>query len=255
MRNYVRCTTGGSYWFGEAIGEYIHFFTDAPWLGGVPTGVEDRTSQVRLVAPIAPSKIVCVGRNYHAHVQEMGDDAPTTPLIFLKPPSSILEPGGSVVLPAASQRVDFEGELGVVIGSVARRVPRARAEDYVFGYIACCDVTARDLQRVDGQWTRAKGFDSFCPVGPSVSQAVVPAAARLVTRVNGRVRQAAPLTDMIFDIAQVIEFISDVMTLLPGDLILTGTPEGVGPLDAGDQVEVAVDSLPPLRFSVMSEAP
>lgn len=191
-----------------------------------------------LLCPVVPTKIVCVGRNYAAHAKELGSDLPVEPLLFLKPPSSLIGPGDAVVLPPESARVEHEAELGVVIGRRARLVSRERAMEYVFGFTCVCDVTARDLQRKDGQWTRAKGFDTFCPVGPFIETDFDPTNARIVCRVNGEVRQDASTGQMIFDVPSLVAYVSRVMTLEPGDLLITGTPEGVGPLAAGDALEV-----------------
>ncbi|HVS33408.1 MAG TPA: fumarylacetoacetate hydrolase family protein [Thermoanaerobaculia bacterium] len=192
---------------------------------------------------VAPSKIICVGRNYADHARELGNEAPSEPIIFLKPPSAVLAPGGTIVRPPQSQRVDFEGELGVVIGRQARNVRAARWRDYVFGFTCANDVTARDLQKKDVQFTRGKSFDTFCPVGPWIERDLDPAALRITTRVNGETRQDGNTAQMIFPCDFLIEFISSVMTLLPGDLILTGTPAGVGPLGGGDTVEVEVEGI------------
>jgi 2-keto-4-pentenoate hydratase/2-oxohepta-3-ene-1,7-dioic acid hydratase in catechol pathway len=201
-------------------------------------------SAAELLAPVTPSKIVCVGRNYRDHVKELGHELPSEPLIFLKPPSALLKPGGVVLMPAASGRVDFEGELALVIG---RRVRNLKEEDWrsaIRGYTLANDVTARDLQIKDGQWTRAKGFDTFCPVGPFVSDELdVEAGVTLETRVNGEVRQHGSTLDFIFQIPRLLAHITAAMTLEPGDLVLTGTPAGVGALKAGDCVEVSVSGL------------
>lgn len=193
---------------------------------------------------IKPSKIVCVGRNYAKHAAELGNDVPAEPLIFLKPPSSLVFDGDDIVLPEGVGRVDFEGEIGVVIGREARKVDVADAWSHVEALVAVNDVTARDLQRADDQWTRAKGFDSFCPVGSPVPLADVDLSALgVTTRVNGEVRQQGPASDMAFDIPTIIAHISRIMTLHPGDLIATGTPDGIGPLAEGDEVEVEVGGV------------
>jgi 2-keto-4-pentenoate hydratase/2-oxohepta-3-ene-1,7-dioic acid hydratase in catechol pathway len=202
-------------------------------------------SEATLLAPVTPSKIVCVGRNYRDHAKELGNDVPAEPLLFFKPPSSLLAPGGVVRMPAASARVDFEGELALVI---ARRTGKLAADadwrEHVRGYTIANDVTARDLQKKDSQWTRAKGFDTFCPVGPVVSDEVDPAAGlTLETRVNGELRQHGSTSDFIFDIPALLSYISAAITLEPGDLILTGTPAGVGPLSPGDRVDVSIGEL------------
>jgi 2-keto-4-pentenoate hydratase/2-oxohepta-3-ene-1,7-dioic acid hydratase in catechol pathway len=187
-----------------------------------------------------PSKIVCVGRNYAAHAKELGNEVPERPLLFLKPPSALVASGEAIVLPEESERVEHEGEIAVVIGRRVRRVSQAEALAVVAGYAALNDVTARDLQRRDGQWTRAKGFDTFCPVGPVGGASVDWRELEVVCRVNGEVRQRGRGADMVFGVPELIAYISGIMTLEPGDLIATGTPEGVGPLRAGDVVEVEV---------------
>jgi 2-keto-4-pentenoate hydratase/2-oxohepta-3-ene-1,7-dioic acid hydratase in catechol pathway len=203
----------------------------------------------------APSKIVCVGRNYAKHAAELGNEVPAEPLIFLKPPSALVQGGEPIVLPAGVGRVDFEGEIGVVIGKRARHVSEADAWSYVGALVAVNDVSARDLQKSDGQWTRAKGFDSFCPVGVPRPLAEVPLGALAVTAlVNGEVRQDAPATDMVFPIPRIIAHISRIMTLEPGDLIATGTPDGVGPLQPGDVVEIRVAGVGAVTNTVVAEA-
>jgi 2-keto-4-pentenoate hydratase/2-oxohepta-3-ene-1,7-dioic acid hydratase in catechol pathway len=202
-------------------------------------------SAADLLAPVTPSKIVCVGRNYRDHAKELGNEVPTEPLLFFKPPSSLLRPGGVVIMPAASARVDFEGELALVIGKrTSKPAPDADWRSMVRGYTIANDVTARDLQKKDGQWTRAKGFDTFCPVGPIVSNELDPQAGLTVeTRVNGELRQHGSTLDFIFSIATLLTYISAAITLEPGDLILTGTPSGVGPLKAGDCVKISIPGL------------
>jgi 2-keto-4-pentenoate hydratase/2-oxohepta-3-ene-1,7-dioic acid hydratase in catechol pathway len=213
-----------------------------------PTGFDFEPmplSAANLLAPVTPSKIVCVGRNYRDHAKELGNEVPAEPLLFFKPPSSLLNPGGVVRMPAASARIDFEGELALVIGKRATKLkPDANWRSVVRGYTLANDVTARDLQKKDGQWTRAKGFDSFCPVGPWVSDEVDPAAGlEIETRVNGEVRQHGSTADFIFGIQELLAYITAAITLEPGDLVLTGTPAGVGPLNAGDCVEVSMPGL------------
>jgi len=202
-------------------------------------------NRVRLLPAVSPSKIVCVGRNYAEHARELGNAVPQEPLIFLKPPSSLNAHGAPVIYPALSQRVDFEGELGVVIGRRARKIQAADFRKYIAGYTIVNDVTARDLQKKDGQWTRGKGFDTFCPVGPwwVPKEEVEFDTLRVITRVNGEVRQDAPVTEMLFSVGAVLEFISQCMTLEPGDLIATGTPPGVGAVDPGDCVQVEIPAL------------
>ena len=212
-------------------------------------------SALTLLAPVMPSKIVCIGRNYRDHAAELGNEVPKEPLIFLKAPSSILAPGGEIRIPKVSQRVDFEGELGVVI---ARTCYKLRAEEdvrpYIRGYVNVNDVTARDLQKSDGQWSRAKGFDTFCPVGPFVTDAINPEAdVTVTTRLNGEVKQQGSTKDLIFSIAQLLRYISAAMTLHPGDLIPTGTPAGVGPMRAGDVVEVEIEGAGVVRNPVIAD--
>jgi len=190
---------------------------------------------------ISPSKIVCVGRNYAKHAAELGGEVPDEPLIFFKPPSSLIGEAASIVMPAISKRVDFEGEIGVIIGKQGRNVPASDAWDYVEALVPVNDVTARDLQSIDDQWARAKGFDTFCAVGTPVAVADVDRASLgVITRVNGEVRQEGDAADMVFDIPTIIEYITSIMTLEPGDLVATGTPDGVAPLKDGDLVEVEV---------------
>ena len=189
----------------------------------------------------APGKIVCVGRNYAEHAAELGSDVPAEPLIFLKPPSALVGDGEPIRVPPDAGRVDYEGEIGLIIGSRCRRAPESEAWSHVGGVVALNDVTARDLQRRDSQWTRAKGIDTFCPVGNVVdASAVLPEKLALTTTVNGEVRQQAEASDMVFPVRRLVSFISHVMTLEKGDLIATGTPEGVGPVSPGDVVEVTL---------------
>jgi len=210
---------------------------------------------IKLLPPVSPSKIVCVGRNYAAHAKELGNDIPTEPLIFMKPPSSLIASGDAIVYPSISQRVDFEGEIGVVIGRRARNVKAAQAFDYVRGYTIVNDVTARDLQKKDGQWTRGKGFDTFCPVGPYEvpAEEIDFSQLSLETLLNGERRQQGSVSQLIFSLGDIIEFVTRFMTLEPGDLIATGTPEGVGPIQPGDAVTVKIEGLGTLTNSVTRE--
>ncbi|WP_322412014.1 fumarylacetoacetate hydrolase family protein [Microbacterium invictum] len=230
-------------------GELVVLAGDPLFAGFDTTGERVALGAVTLLAPVIPrSKIVCVGRNYRDHAAELGNDVPAEPLLFFKPNTAVIGPGDAIVLPPQSERVDFEGELAAVIGRVAKNVPAERALEYVFGYTIGNDVTARDLQRSDGQWSRAKGFDTFCPLGPAIETEFDPtAAARLTTRRNGETVQSAPLTDMIFSVADIIAYASAAFTLLPGDVVLTGTPAGVGPITAGDTVDVEIEGLGTLR--------
>ena len=199
--------------------------------------------EARLLAPSTPSKIVCVGRNYVEHAKELGNEVPKTPLIFLKPPSSIIAPGETIQLPPQSAQVEHEAELVIVIGKRGRNVTVESARDLILGYTIGNDVTARDLQKTDGQWTRAKGFDTFCPFGPWVDTDFDPADALITCRVNGQMRQLASTRDMVFNIGVLIAYVTSVMTLEPGDLLFTGTPAGVSQLNHGDTVEVEIDGL------------
>ena len=212
-------------------------------------------AEAKLLAPVRPSKIVCVGRNYREHAAELGNEVPQEPLIFLKPPSSLLGTGEKICRPKISRRVDYEGELGVVIGRACHKVgPGEDVRKYILGYTCVNDVTARDLQNKDGQWTRAKGFDTFCPVGPLVSDGIDPwSGTGVETRVNGELRQQGNTRDFIFPLDVAIRHISEVMTLYSGDLIATGTPQGVAPLAAGDVVEVTVEGVVTLRNPVVDE--
>ena len=192
---------------------------------------------------VQPTKIVCIGRNYAAHARELGNEVPAEPLIFLKPPSALLPPGAAIVVPHQSKRVEHEAEIGVVIGARARDVSEQDALSYVAGYTCVNDVTARDLQKTDGQWTRAKGFDTFCPIGPTVMAGLDYRDLEVICRVNGTVRQHGHARDMMFSIPRLVSYVSGIMTLEPGDVIATGTPEGVGPLVPGDMVEVEIPGI------------
>ena len=207
------------------------------------TGDRWALPDVRLLSPFLPSKVVALGKNYADHAKEMGGDAPDNPLIFLKPSTSVIGTGDAITLPPSSEQVDYEGELAVVIGAPARNVRREDALRHVFGYTAANDVTARDQQRADVQFTRAKGYDSFCPLGPWVETVLDPADLRLVTRVNGTVVQDGRTSQMVHDVATQIAFVSSIMTLLPGDVLLTGTPAGVGPLAPGNTVTVEIEGV------------
>jgi 2-keto-4-pentenoate hydratase/2-oxohepta-3-ene-1,7-dioic acid hydratase in catechol pathway len=195
------------------------------------------------VIPVRPSKIVCVGRNYLAHAKELGNEVPPLPMLFFKPPSALIGPGEPIVLPPTSRQVEYEAEIGVVIGARLRQADEAEAEQGIGGFVCLNDVTCRDLQKTDGQWGRAKGYDTFCPVGPAVTQGLDWRALQVIGRINGRERQRAPATDMHFQIPFLVSYISGIMTLEPGDLIATGTPAGVGALRAGDVVEVEIPGV------------
>ncbi len=205
-----------------------------------------------LLPPVEPSKIVCIGRNYREHAAELGNEPPPEPLLFLKAPSAVIPPGAAIVLPLQSSRVDFEGELAVVIGKRARNIgPGEDVRGYIRGYTIVNDVTARDLQKTDGQWSRAKGFDTFCPMGPIVSDEIDPwAGVSVETLLNGERKQHGSTRELIFPVDYLLRYISAAMTLLPGDVVPTGTPAGVGPMQAGDTVEVLIEGLGSLMNSV-----
>ena len=207
-------------------------------------------ADVRLLAPILPTKIVCIGKNYADHAREMGGEAPANPVIFMKPNTSVVGPGAAIKLPADSERVDFEGELAVVIGQPCKNVRAARAADVVLGYTIANDVTARDQQQADGQWTRAKGHDTFCPLGPWIETVLDPSDLTIQTTVDGEVKQDSTTAFLLHDVGELIEWVSRVMTLLPGDVLLTGTPAGVGPLAAGQSVSVTVEGVGTLTNTV-----
>jgi 2-keto-4-pentenoate hydratase/2-oxohepta-3-ene-1,7-dioic acid hydratase in catechol pathway len=212
--------------------------------------------EVSLLTPLPLlSKIVCVGRNYREHAKELGNEVPAEPLIFLKPPSAVISPGSNIVRPRLSQNVHYEGELGIVIGKVCHKLPdSADVRDYILGYTCVNDVTARDLQKKDGQWSRAKGFDTFCPIGPAIAVGLDPwKGLKVQARVNSEIKQDGTTSDFIFPVDVIIRYIAEVMTLLPGDVIATGTPAGVGPLVAGNTVEVTVEGIGTLRNPVVDE--
>ncbi len=238
--------------------ELVELTGDPMVAGYATTGRRFAFADVQLLAPVIPrSKIVCVGKNYADHVAEMqgvtGIDggAPAEPLLFLKPNTSIIGPGDAIVRPAVSDRVEHEGELAVVIGAMAKNVPEDEALQYVFGFTCANDVTARDIQIKDGQWARGKGFDTFCPLGPVIETDPDLADARVMTRVNGEVRQDGSTAQLIHSLARIISYASEAFTLLPGDVILTGTPAGVGRLEAGDVVEVEIEGIGILRNRVV----
>ncbi len=241
MNRYVRVEVNGIEYFARADGTGFRLLTGPPWSGGREVGTS--AADARLLAPVAPSKVVGVGSNYRDHAKEMGKPIPERPKLFLKPPSAIIGAGQPIEIPPGTERVDHEAELGVVIGTRCRRVTAERALDYVFGYTCANDVTARDFQKEDVLFARAKGFDSFLPVGPHIVTHLNPAKLAVGCDVNRRVRQQGNTADMVFSVAELIAYISHVMTLEPGDLIITGTPAGVGPLKAGDRVTVAVEGV------------
>ncbi|WP_137844860.1 fumarylacetoacetate hydrolase family protein [Microbacterium sp. 2FI] len=236
--------------FGIVDGSDLVVLSGDPMFAGFDTtGERVPLADVALLAPVIPrSKVVCVGRNYRDHAAELGNEVPEAPMLFFKPNTAVVGPGDAVVLPKHSDFISFEGELAAVIGRIAKNVSAENALDYVFGYTIANDLTARDWQKSDGQWARAKGFDTSCPLGPAIeTEFDVDGHAAITTRLNGEVRQQGPISDMIFSLAEVIEFASAAFTLLPGDVILTGTPAGVGQIVAGDVVEVEITGLGILR--------
>lgn len=235
--------------------ELVVLAGDPMFAGFETTGERVPLGDAALLAPVIPrSKIVCVGKNYAAHAAEFDGEVPDEPLLFLKPNTSVIGPGDTIVRPPQSQNTHFEGELAVVIGRIAKNVKADDALGYVFGYTVANDVTARDLQRSDGQWSRAKGFDTFLPLGPAIETDFDYVQGEVITRLGDEVKQRASFTDMVFGIPQLIEYISAAFTLLPGDVILTGTPEGVGPFDAGDTIEIEIPGVGTLRNTARNAA-
>lgn len=236
--------------WGIAKGNLVQEILPDPFDPFELTGFAWPLKKVRLLAPVQPSKIVAVGVNYSDHAKEFGKPPPPEPLVFLKPPSAVVGPGDPIQLPRQSRHVDFEAEIAVVIGRRAKNVSRTSAEKYILGYTLMNDVTARDLQRSDGQWTRAKGFDTFAPLGPWIVSGLSPRRLGIKAYVNGQRRQSSSTAKLIFDVPTLVSFISHVMTLEPGDVISTGTPSGVGPLNVGDRVEIVCPSIGRLINSV-----
>ena len=220
----------------------ITLISDEPFAAWEPVG-EMPLVGAEFVAPIVPTKVVCVGVNYRGHAAEMDHEVPSAPVLFLKPPTSVIGPNADIVWPEMAARVDHESELAIVMGRFTRHVSVQDARSCVLGFTCANDVTARDLQKTDGQWTRAKGFDTFCPVGPWVETELDPSDLSVECWVDGQLRQAGRTSEMVFDVMTLVSFISHVMTLLPGDIVLTGTPAGIGPLDRGDQVEVRIEGI------------
>jgi 2-keto-4-pentenoate hydratase/2-oxohepta-3-ene-1,7-dioic acid hydratase in catechol pathway len=238
----IRCEMNGRVMAGRIEG-------DAALLDGTRVPLEE----VRLLAPCTPSKIIGVGRNYTDHAAELGNELPKEPLLFLKAPSALNDPDGAIVYPPQSSRVDYEGELAVVIGRRCRDVSKAAAADVILGYTICNDVTARDLQQTDDQWTRAKGFDTFAPLGPCIVTGLDPAGLRVRTLLNGVIKQDCPTSKLIFDVPTLIEYITAAFTLEPGDVIATGTPSGIGPMQPGDVVTVEIEGIGVLTNHVVAQ--
>ncbi len=248
----ARFTVGEEVDFGVVEGDEVAPITGHPFAPFTFTGYRYPLSEVRLLAPIIPSKVVAVGKNYADHAEEMGGEIPFEPIVFLKPSTAIIGTGDAIVCPPSSHRVDFEGELGVVIGRISKDVSAANALEHVLGYTCANDVTARDQQAQDGQWSRAKGYDTFCPLGPWIETQLDPSDLELTTTVNGEVKQQARTSALLQGVPAMIAYITSVMTLLPGDVVLTGTPAGVGPLHPGDEVAVSVEGLGTLTNRVVA---
>jgi len=226
---------------------------DPIYSGIVPAEKSLKLSDVKLLAPVIPrSKVVCIGKNYADHAAEMDSEVPSEPIIFIKPNTSVIGPNELIIWPRMSERVDYEAELAIVIGRICKEVPASKAKDVIYGYTLANDVTARDLQKKDGQWSRAKGFDTFCPLGPWIETEFIPGNQKITSTLNGEVKQSSMLSEMIFKVPQIIEFVTNVMTLLPGDVILTGTPAGIGPMPSGASITVAIDGLGALTNKVSS---
>jgi len=237
--------------YGEVDGPLVRPLSAAPWAGGLADGKPVPLAEIQLLAPVEPSKVVCVGRNYRAHAKELGNEVPATPLLFLKPSTSVIGPQEAIRCPEQSREVHHEAELAVVMGRTLSRASAVEARQAVFGYACLNDVTARDIQREEKQFTRAKGFDTFCPIGPVVETALDPLDLSIVCRVNGAERQRGHTRDMVVDPFALVAFISSVMTLLPGDVVATGTPEGVGAIQRGEWVEVEIPGIGVLRNPVV----
>jgi 2-keto-4-pentenoate hydratase/2-oxohepta-3-ene-1,7-dioic acid hydratase in catechol pathway len=246
-----RVAVGDELHYGVIEGEAVALLSSHPFGPFEPDGRVLPLADVRLVTPVLPSKVIAVGRNYAEHAREMGSEVPAAPMIFLKPSTSVIGPGDPIALPWQSEQVEHEAELAVVIGRLCRDVPEERVPEVILGYTCANDVTARDLQRTDGQWGRAKGFDSFCPLGPWIETSVDLDDADITCLVNGELRQSGSTGDMVRDVVELVSSISSVMTLLPGDVILTGTPAGVGPVVAGDTVSVSIDGIGTLTNPVI----
>ena len=247
----IRFSLGNKLSYGVLDGKTIRVIRGNPFNNLQYTGVNCKLSDVKLLAPCIPSKIVCLGVNYRSHAGEFNSQIPQSPLLFLKPPSAIIGPEEKIIYPEMSQRVDYEGELGVVIKKKTCQVSPPEALDYVLGYTCFNDVTARDLQRPDGQWTRAKGFDTFAPFGPCIETEIDPTNVPIETYLNGQLKQQSNTAELLFSVREVISFISRVMTLLPGDVIATGTPGGIGPMNPGDTIEIKIAPIGVLRNYVV----
>ena len=237
--------------YGILEGDKVRQISGTPYEGIKTIDQQYDLKDVKLLAPCIPSKVVALGVNYRSHGEEMSHRIPTEPLIFIKPATAVIGPEDNIVYPESSERVDYEGELGVVIKKQAWKISREDAPDYILGYTCVNDVTARDIQARDKQWTRAKGFDTFCPIGPCIQTELDPANALLETRLNGEIKQKTSTSDLIFPVYELVSFISNVMTLLPGDVIATGTTSGIGPMQPGDTVEIKIENIGTLMNKVV----
>ena len=247
----IRFAAGRKTGYGVLDNQIVKVIKGNPFKDIRYSGVSYKLSDVKLLAPCIPSKVVCLGLNYHSHARELKLQIPQSPLLFLKPTTAVIGPEDKIIYPEMSQQVDYEGELGVVMKKKARRVSPQEALDYVLGYTCFNDVTARDLQNRDGQWTRCKGFDNFAPFGPCIETEFDPTNAPIETYLNGELRQRGNTNDLIFPVTETISFISRVMTLLPGDVIATGTPSGIGPMKPGDIIEIKITPIGVLRNYVV----
>jgi 2-keto-4-pentenoate hydratase/2-oxohepta-3-ene-1,7-dioic acid hydratase in catechol pathway len=237
--------------YGALADDHVQLLDGDPFSDFQLSGVSMNKDKVPLLPPAAPSKVVAIGLNYRDHARELGMEVPREPVLFLKPPSALIGPGSVIVCPASSRQIDFEAELAVVIKKTAAHVSEGEAADYILGYTCANDVTARDLQKIDGQWSRAKGFDTFCPLGPHIETDLDPADLKIRLKLNGGIKQDSSTGQMVHNVFQLVSFVSGVMTLLPGDVILTGTPPGVGQIAAGDSVEVVIEGIGRLQNSVI----
>jgi 2-keto-4-pentenoate hydratase/2-oxohepta-3-ene-1,7-dioic acid hydratase in catechol pathway len=238
----IKTTTGQIYYGLLQLNHNVQVFDAPPWLGGQASEIVLEADAYQILAPCAPSKIIAVGKNYAKHAAEMETEVPTEPLLFLKPPTTVIAASQSIIYPVQSHRVDYEGELALVIGDRCRHLTSEQARTKIWGFTIANDVTARDLQQKDGQWTRAKGFDTFCPLGPWIVRELT-SGARLQTFLNDNLKQSALISEMVFDPEELVSYISQIMTLLPGDVILTGTPAGIAPMQAGDRVRVEIEGI------------
>ena len=243
----VRFSANGKIKYGILKGQYIQAITGKPFNSIKYSGEQYKNSEVKLLAPCQPSKIVALGVNYVNHGVELNHPVPESPLIFIKPATAVIGPEDNIIYPPSSQQVDYEAEMGVVIRKVTRRIKKENALDYVLGYVCFNDVTARDQQKADGQWTRAKSYDTFAPLGPCIETELDPKNVNVESYLNGKLKQQGNTSDLVFPVTELIHFISNVMTLLPGDVIATGTPSGIGPMQPGDTIEIKIPPIGTLK--------